>query len=136
MYTTNKNRGSCLWKGAVSNQRRQQTSPSISLTPILSKIAEDYVVEEYVKPAVLKKIDPRQFGTIPHTCTIHALISMTHNWYAGTDENGATARVVLFDFRKAFDLVDHNVLVRKLPSYDIPRRILCWILDFLMDRKQ
>ena len=46
----------------------------ISLTPILSKIAEDYVVEEYVKPAVLKKIDPRQFGTIPNSCTTHALI--------------------------------------------------------------
>ena len=108
----------------------------ISLTPILSKIAEDYVVEEYVKPAVLKKINPRQFRTIPNSCTTHALISMTHNWYAATDGNGATARVVLCDFRKAFDLIDHNVLVRKLSSYDIPRRILCWIVDFLMDRKQ
>ena len=71
-----------------------------------------------------------------NSCTTHALISMTHNWYAGKDGNGATARVVLFDFRKAFDLIDHNVLVRKLSSYDIPRRILCWIVDFLMDRKQ
>ena len=32
----------------------------ISLTPVLSKIAEDYVVQEYVKPAVLKKIDPHR----------------------------------------------------------------------------
>ena len=78
----------------------------------------------------------RQFGTIPNSCTTHALISMTHNRYAGTDGNGATARVVLCDFRKAFDFIDHNVLVRKLSSYDIPRRILCWIVDFLMDRKQ
>ena len=30
----------------------------ISLTPILSKIAEEYVVDPYVKPAVLSKIDP------------------------------------------------------------------------------
>ena len=43
---------------------------------------------------------------------------------------------VLFDFRKAFDLIDHHVLARKLSSYDIPRLILCWIIDFLMDRKQ
>ena len=93
-------------------------------------------MEEYVKPAVLKKIDPRQYGTIPNSCTTHALISMTHNWYAGTDGNGATSRVVLFDFRKAFDLIDHSVLVGKLPSYDFPKRILCWIVDFLMDRKQ
>ena len=108
----------------------------ISLTPIISKIAEDHVVQEYVKPAVLKKIDQRQFGTIPNSCTSHALISMTHNWYVNTDGNGATARVVLFDFRKAFDLIDHNILVQKLSTYDLPKRILCWIVDFLMDRKQ
>lgn len=42
---------------------------------------------------------------------------------------------MLLDFRKAFNLIDHNVLVRKLPSYDIPRRILCWIVDVLLDRK-
>ena len=35
-------------------------------------------------------IDPRQFWTIPNSCTTHASISMTHNWYAGTDGNGAT----------------------------------------------
>ena len=50
----------------------------ISLTPILSKIAEDHIVEHYVKPAVLKEIDQRQFGTIPNSSTTHALISMTH----------------------------------------------------------
>jgi hypothetical protein len=33
----------------------------ISLTPILSKFAEDL----FVKPAVLKKIDPNQYGTVP-----------------------------------------------------------------------
>ena len=31
----------------------------ISLTPILSKIAEEYVVDRYVKPSVLKNIDPQ-----------------------------------------------------------------------------
>ena len=33
----------------------------ISQTPILSKTAEEYVVDTYVKPAVLSKIDPQQF---------------------------------------------------------------------------
>ena len=45
----------------------------ISLTPILSKLAEDHIVEKYVKPAVLQRIDPRQLGTdysqiVYHTC--------------------------------------------------------------------
>ena len=51
----------------------------MSLTPILSKIAEDHIVEQYVKLAMLKEIDQRQFGTIPNSSTTHALINMTHN---------------------------------------------------------
>ena len=108
----------------------------ISLTPILSKLAEDHIVEKYVKPAVLQRIDPRQFGTIPKSSTTHALVNMTHNWLVNTDGNGATARVVLLDFRKAFDLIDHSVLVQKLTTYDIPSQVKGWIVDFLMDRKQ
>ena len=61
----------------------------ISLTPILSKLAEDHIVEKYVKPAVLQRIDPRQFGTIPKSSTTHALVNMTHNWLVNTDGNGA-----------------------------------------------
>ena len=34
------------------------------------------LVNTYVKPAVLSKIDPRQFGTVPKSSTTHALISM------------------------------------------------------------
>ena len=83
----------------------------ISLMPILSKLAENHIVEKYVKPAVLQKLDPRQFGTTPKSSTTHALVNMMHNWLVNTDRNGATARVVLLDFRKAFNLIDHSVLV-------------------------
>ena len=36
----------------------------ISLTPIFSKMSEAYVVDTYVKPAVLERIDPQQFGAV------------------------------------------------------------------------
>ena len=85
---------------------------------------------------MLQRIDPRQFGTIPKSSTTHALVSMTHNWLVNTDENGALARVVLLDFRKAFDLIDHSVLVQKLTTYDIPNQVKGWIVDFLMDRNK
>ena len=108
----------------------------ISLTPILSKMSGDYVVDTYVKPAVLEWIDPQQFGAVPKSSTTHALISMLHSWLESTDGNGATTRAVLFDFRKAFDLIDHHVLAPKLSLYDIPESIMCWILDFLTNRRQ
>ena len=60
----------------------------ISLTPVLSKLAEDFVVDRYVKPAVLAKVEPWQLGTVPDSSTTEALISMTHAWYSATDENG------------------------------------------------
>ena len=61
---------------------------------------------------------------------------MTHSWIKATDGNGATVRAVLFYFKKAFDLIDHRILVSKLRVYDIPEAVLSWITDFLTDRKE
>ena len=103
----------------------------ISLTPVLSKLAEDYVVEQYVKPAVLARVDANQFCTVPGSNTTIALISMLHSWLCDKDGNGATVRAILLDFRKAFDLIDHKILVRKLMTYSLPCSIITWITDFL-----
>ena len=108
----------------------------ISLTPMVSKLAEEFVVNQHVKPAVLAKVDQRQHGTVPGTSTTEALVSMIHTWTKATDGNGATVRVVLFDFKKAFDLMDHQILLRKLHSYDISDAVIAWIKDFLTSRKQ
>ena len=59
---------------------------------------------------------------------------MIHNWHISSHGKPASIRVVLFDFRKAFDLINHNILLRKLSDYDIPNHI--WIAHFLLDRRQ
>ena len=101
------------------------------LTPVLSKVAEDYVVEDFVKPAVFAKVDPHQFGTVPRTCTTHALESMVHSWLWATDGNGATVRKLLLDFRKAFDVIDFHLLLQKLLGFDLRDNIIAWIVDFI-----
>ena len=108
----------------------------ISLTPCISKLAEDFVVTEYVKPAVLCMLDPSQFGAIPKSSTTLALLEMFHEWTQGTDGNGSTIRILLFDYKKAFDLIDHSILVRKLCALSIPPSIINWIIDFLLCRSQ
>jgi len=40
------------------------------------------------------------------------------------------------DFSKAFDVIDHNVLLNKFISNNIPEHVIVWSLDFLNDRKQ
>ena len=108
----------------------------ISLTACLSKVAEDFIVRAYVKPAVLKILDPYQYGAVPKSSTTQALIHMIHNWANGTDGNGATVRTILFDYRKAFDLIDHSILLDKLCKLELPRSVINWIIDFLSNRLQ
>ena len=63
---------------------------------------------------------------------------MMHRWTNDTDGNGAATRVVIFDFRKAFDLIDHSIWARKLRSFDLQNLIIhcIWITNFLQDWKQ
>ena len=51
---------------------------------------------------------------------------MVHNWTKGTVGNGATARVILFDYRKSFDLIDHSIVVGNLGRLDLPNNIINW----------
>ena len=89
----------------------------------------------YVGPAVLEIVDPNQFGTIPKSSTTQALISMIHKWPMATDSTGAAVRIVLLDYRKAFDLIDHRILIQKIYSLRIPRGVVRWTCDFLIDRE-
>ena len=45
-------------------------------------------------------------------------------------------RVVPFDYRKAFDLSDHTLLVHKVLGLSFPRAVALWVADFLTHRQQ
>ena len=59
---------------------------------------------------------------------------MLHHWYLGTDGNGSTVRTILFNYRKAFDFIDYEILINKVCRLNIPRSIINWIKDFLSNR--
>ena len=108
----------------------------ISLTSTLSKIAESFVIENELKPTLLKVDDPQQFGFIPDSSTVLALISMFHCWSKATDGTGSSIRTVFLDYRKAFDLVDYTILIAKLYSLGVKPCVVNWIIDFLRNRWQ
>lgn len=101
-----------------------------------SLVAEGFIIERSLQPAVLVSLDPSQYGFIPGSSTTFALISMFHHWLSTTDGSGATVRTALLDFRKAFDLVNHHVLVPKLSSQGIKPSAVNWIINFLRDQQQ
>ena len=49
---------------------------------------------------------------------------------------GLLAGAVFIDLRKAFDSVDHEILISKLESYGLRNIELDWFRNYLTDRKQ
>lgn len=72
------------------------------------------MIDQALKPVLLSSINPHQFGFIPGSLTTFVLISMLHHWLPAADGTGSSIRTSLMDLRKAFDLVDHHILVSKL----------------------
>ena len=91
---------------------------------------------ECVDDTIVPNVDPKQFGGLAGTSTIDALVEMTHKWYETTDTRNTYVRIVLLDFSKAFDLINHNILLDKLQVCGIAAHILRWMEAFLLDRTQ
>ena len=63
------------------------------------------------------------------------LINIIDLWLNAID-SGKIVGVVLVDFKKAFDLVDHEILKDKMKIYGIKDEALLWLNSYLTDRKQ
>ena len=124
-----------LPKAPTVNDINKDLTP-ISLTSTLSKVAKGFVMYKELIPVPLSAINPAQFGFIPCSCTTFALNSMFHHWLDATDGTSSTVRTALLDFIKAFNLVDHHILVAKLLSLGVKPTLVNWVIDFLRSRQQ
>jgi len=107
----------------------------ISVTPLLSRTAERLVVSNWLLPAIHIGDLQDQFGFRPTGSTTSALVSIIHH-VTEMLERSAFVRCLLVDFSKAFDVVDHTVLLAKLSQLGLPDRALNWIISFLIHRTQ
>ena len=76
-----------------------------------------------------------QFGFRANHSTSHALISITEKLRDALD-TGHFACGVFIDLKKAFDTVDHKILISKLEHYGVRGIIKDWLSSYLDNRKQ
>jgi len=60
---------------------------------------------------------------------------MTHHWHSAVDKC-QSVRCVFVDFVKAFDHIDHNILVDRMRSLGLLDFIVRWMCAFLQGRHQ
>ena len=108
----------------------------ILLLPNISKILEKVMYSRLSK--FLDKFDclyNKQFGFRNAHSTIHALISITEEIRKALDNNEFSCGVFL-DFQKAFDTVNHTILIDKLHHYGVRRVTLSCFESYLTNRIQ
>ena len=97
----------------------------ISSTFVLSKQLEK-TVGGWMLDYIVDRLDMNQYGGLRGLSTTHALVDMVHTWLL-TAEERKDSHVVLLDYRRAFDHVDHTVLVTKCKRYDLTNFIIRWL---------
>ena len=108
----------------------------ISILPGLSKIFERAVYNRIFQFLTDNNIlFHHQLGFRPGHSTSHALIKLVSKIATAVDSNTYLAGVFL-DLSKAFDTLDHDILLTKLEASGITDTALKWITDYFRNRKQ
>ena len=108
----------------------------ISLISNIDKIIEKLVFARlYNFLEVNKSLYKLQFGFRNKHSTNHALLSMIQQIQDALDNNNIAIGVFV-DFKKAFDTVNHKILLRKLFHYGVRSVANSWFDSYLSNRKQ
>ena len=108
----------------------------IFLLCMLSKVFEKAISYQIVDHLTTHNIiDPFQSGFRPGYSTETCLIKLIDDIKEAKSKKLITA-LILFDFTKAFDRINYNILLCKLKKYGFDDSSINWFKSYLVDRKQ
>ena len=123
-----------LHKGAAANVVNNYRP--ISILCVASKLLESHVrncLFKYISDKDILSSNQSGFrkGHSCHTC----LTNMVESWYSAMNDGSIIGSLEL-DFSKAFDILDINILLRKLELYGCDPTSLRWFRSYLLARSQ
>ena len=108
----------------------------ISQLTVFSKIFETLMKKYLIHYLEHKNIlNPSQFGFRRNFSTFKALNKFSNDIFSAIDNKNSVLSVFI-DFAKAFDTINHKVLLSKMHHYGIRGPVLSWFKDYLTNRHQ
>ena len=131
-----------FWKHAHVIPLPKSSNPTvndlrpISLLSLPSKVFECLMLKS-VSHLFLNNFDVNQFGFRPKSSTCHALIKLHDHITKMLDLNSVSGvQVVALDYHKAFDSLDHKVIICKLLKCKFPIQFVKLMFSYLQNRTQ
>ena len=122
------------------HKKGDRTDPSnyrpVSLTSQVCKVLESIIRDKIVEHLESNNLlNEAQHGFRKGRSCLTNILETLEQWTKILDE-GDGVDVAYLDFRKAFDLVSHELLIHKMTKYGISGQILEWVRNFLHNRTQ
>ena len=109
---------------------------TISILPVISKPLERHVARSYLDYLTSNTLlHSKQSAYRQYYSCETALLSLTDNWLKAMDSKDLVGAVML-NLSKAFDLVNHSLLLSKISMYHTDNTSLRWFESYLHDRTQ
>lgn len=133
----------CAWKKArvipipkINDPKLPSDYRPISILPFLSKAFERLLHMQLTGHLGSNNYLVReQSGFRKHRSTETTLVNLTEDIRVGLDK-GQLSLLVLLDFSKAFDNVDHHKLIEKLNTYGTDKSVCTLLWSYLRERSQ
>ena len=108
----------------------------ISVLPFISRLFEKLIFNQlYEYLDANKSLYEHQSGFQLLNSVATALMASTNDWYLNIDKGKYTG-LIFIDLKKAFDTVDHEILLKKLKMYGVTGLEHDWFTSYLDNRKQ
>ena len=108
----------------------------ISILPVFSKIFERCMAVRLMNFLLrFNLISSNQFGFLRGKSAADAFTKLTEYIYSCLNKKEHCMGIFV-DLKKAFDTVNHSILLRKLERYGVRGSCLTWFNSYLRDRKQ
>ena len=108
----------------------------ISVLPVISRLFEKLVYDQFYGFLNVNKLlfsQQSSFRLLHSVLT--CLLKCTNDWYLNLENSEYTA-VTFIDLKKAFDTVNHDILIQKLEHYGVQNKEIRWFRSYLTNRKQ